>query len=96
VEHVKADLTIGTSRKAHEFSDVAGKLASRWTEAGCILVVFGSPTRGLYEIATDENILLHDLLDFVVNSVPHQGTETVRTEEAVLASLAILNVEFGF
>jgi predicted SPOUT superfamily RNA methylase MTH1 len=27
--------------------------------------------------------------------VPEQGTETVRTEEALLASLAILNVQFG-
>jgi predicted SPOUT superfamily RNA methylase MTH1 len=29
-----------------------------------------------------------------VNTVPGQGTETVRTEEALLASLAILNAHF--
>jgi predicted SPOUT superfamily RNA methylase MTH1 len=34
-------------------------------------------------------------VDFVVNTVPEQGTETVRTEEALLASLAIFNVQFG-
>ena len=61
-----------------------------------ILVVFGSPTRGLFEIAADEDVCLEELLDFVVNTVPDQGSETVRTEEAVLASLAVLNVWFGF
>ena len=60
------------------------------------MVVFGSPTRGLFEIAADENVPLEKFLDFVVNTVPGQGTETVRTEEAVLASLAVLNMEFGF
>jgi predicted SPOUT superfamily RNA methylase MTH1 len=34
-------------------------------------------------------------MDFVVNTVPNQGTATVRMEEALLASLAILNVHFG-
>jgi len=29
--------------------------------------------------------------DFTVNTIPDQGTETVRTEEALYASLAILN-----
>jgi len=58
--------------------------------------VFGSPSRGLYEIARNEDVRLGKLLDFVVNTIPCQGTETVRTEEAILASLAVLNVEFGF
>jgi predicted SPOUT superfamily RNA methylase MTH1 len=34
-------------------------------------------------------------VDFVVNTIPAQGTETVRTEEALLATLAILNVQFN-
>jgi len=32
----------------------------------------------------------------VVNMIPLQGTATVRTEEALLASLAILNVQFDY
>jgi len=36
------------------------------------------------------------VMDFVVNTIPGQGTETVRTEEAVFASLAILNMHFSF
>lgn len=96
VGRVNAELAVGTSRKGAEIAHVAGKMASRWKAASSILVLFGSPARGLYDIAADEGVRLEELLDFVVNTVPGQGTETVRTEEAVLASLAVLNVEFGF
>ena len=95
VENARVDLAVGTSRKGTEIGCVAAELADKWKTAGSILVVFGSPARGLFEIAADENIQLERLLHFVVNTVPCQGTETVRTEEAVLATLAVLNVEFG-
>jgi predicted SPOUT superfamily RNA methylase MTH1 len=94
VEHIGADLTVGTSRKGDEFTKVAEKLATKWLAAESILVVFGAPSRGLPEIAETEGWQLGDYMDFVVNTIPLQGTETVRTEEAVLASLAILNVRF--
>ena len=96
VEGVKTDLVLGTSRKGRNFVDVVEKLAAKWQAASSILVVFGSPARGLHEIASDEGLRLETLVDFVVNTVPCQGSETVRTEEAVLASLAVLNVWFGF
>jgi predicted SPOUT superfamily RNA methylase MTH1 len=91
----KFDLTIGTSRKGASFREVAGELAGKWKEAYSILVVFGAPTKGLYEIAMDEGARLDKLMDFVVNTIPNQGAETVRTEEALLATLAVLNVQFG-
>jgi predicted SPOUT superfamily RNA methylase MTH1 len=96
VANATADLAIGTSKKGAEIANVAAELARKWKGAASVLVVFGSPSRGLYEIGEDEGVRLEDLLDFVVNTIPSQGTETVRTEEAVLASLAVLNVEFGF
>jgi predicted SPOUT superfamily RNA methylase MTH1 len=89
------DLIIATSKKGSKFTDVDGELARRWKEANNILVVFGSPEKGLYEMAKEWNMNLHDVVDFVVNTIPSQGTETVRTEEALLATLAILNVQFG-
>jgi predicted SPOUT superfamily RNA methylase MTH1 len=94
IEKANADLAIGTSRKGSKFVDVAAELAPKWREAASILIVFGSPTRGLYEIAADEGLRLEDVFDYVVNTVPCQGTETVRTEEALLATLAVLNLEF--
>ena len=95
VEARKFDLTVGTSVKGSKWASVAGELAEKWKKADSVLVAFGAPTRGLYEIARDEGVQLAELVDFVVNTVPAQGTETVRTEEALLATLAILNVQFG-
>ena len=95
VEAAEADLVLGTSRNGSAFAEVADVIGRRWKDAGSILVIFGSPTRGLPEIAQDEGVRLEALMDFMVNSVPSQGTETVRTEEALLATLAVLNVQFG-
>jgi predicted SPOUT superfamily RNA methylase MTH1 len=95
VESGKFDLTIATSKVGDDFADVAGKMAGKWKKSKRALVAFGAPTRGLYEIVGDEGANLVDVVDFVVNTVPMQGTETVRTEEAVFASLAVLNVQFG-
>ena len=96
IENAKADLVLGTSRKGKALVDVAEKLASRWRAVGSILVVFGAPSRGLPEIAMDEGWRLSERVDFILNTVPEQGTETVRTEEALLATLAVLNAQFGF
>jgi predicted SPOUT superfamily RNA methylase MTH1 len=46
----------------------------------------------LHEIASREQMNLEDLADFILNTIPNQATETVRTEEAVYASLPILNM----
>lgn len=86
------DLTIATSKFGKPFTDVKEQMSERMQKATMVLVVFGSPTRGLYDIVKNENGRLDELTDFVVNTVPLQGTETVRTEEAIVASLAILNV----
>ncbi len=88
------DLTIGTSKFAMRFQDAADALAEKWRKASNVLLLLGAPTRGLFEIAKDEGVDLNDLVDFVLNTVPGQGTETVRTEEALLASLAVFNVHF--
>jgi predicted SPOUT superfamily RNA methylase MTH1 len=95
VKNGKFDLTVATSKFGTRFADVAEKIGERWKKASSILVSFGAPTRGLFEIARDESANLNDVVDFVVNTLPEQGTETVRTEEALLAALAILNVQFG-
>jgi len=88
------DLVVATSKFGASFASVAEKLDERWSKAEKVLVAFGSPARGLYDIAKSEGVRLDDVVDFVVNTVPSQGTETVRTEEAVVASLAIFNTYF--
>ena len=86
------DLVIATSRLGTPFAHVKDAILNRWKNAYKVLVAFGAPTKGLYEIVKLENLILGEVADFVVNMIPLQGTETVRTEEALYASLAILNM----
>ena len=83
------DLTIATSKYGYPLAKVVGKITDRWRDSRSILIVFGAPTRGLNEIARQEGFSLNDVFDYVVNIIPLQGTETVRTEEALIASLAV-------
>lgn len=53
-----------------------------------LVVVFGSPARGVDAFLSCEAIGRYDM----INTIPHQGTETVRLEEAVFATLALLNL----
>jgi predicted SPOUT superfamily RNA methylase MTH1 len=86
------DLTIATSRYGSPLTDVAEEIVKKWKEANRVLVAFGAPTQGLGDIVRREGHQLSELVDFVVNTVPMQGTETVRTEEALIASLAVFNI----
>jgi len=86
------DLVIATSRKGTALSTVKDELERRWKASRNVLVAFGAPTQGLYEIVAQEKLKLEDVADFVVNTIHDQGTETVRTEEALYATLTILNL----
>lgn len=90
------DLRIATARVGDNFMDITEKIAAKWSGGQRVLVAFGAPSRGLYEIAAEEGLKLNETVDFIVNMVPRQGTVTVRTEEALFASLAILNVHFRY
>ncbi len=92
----KYDLTIATAKLGDKFMAAAGAIGKKWSAAQNVLVAFGPPSRGLHEIAKEEGAKLEAIVDFVVNMIPEQGTATVRTEEALLASLAILNMQFNY
>lgn len=86
------DLTIATSKYGSPFAGLKEQLAEKWRAADRVAVIFGAPTAGLNEIATREGLKLEQVADFIVNTIPCQGTETVRTEEAVFASLVVFSV----
>jgi len=88
------DLKIATAKIGATFMAVEGQIGEKWVGSNHVLVGFGAPSRGLHEIVEDEHLKLNELVDFVINTVPNQGTATVRAEEALLASLAILNMHF--
>ncbi|MDH4221502.1 MAG: RNA methyltransferase [Candidatus Bathyarchaeota archaeon] len=89
------DLMVATSRYGTPLMKVAEELTKRWKKSRNILVAFGAPTQGLYDIVARENLKLNEVAHFTVNTIPNQGTETVRTEEALYTSLAILNLIIG-
>ena len=55
-----------------------------------ILVVFGSPERGIHEILNENINKVQNSNTF--NFFPNQATETVRLEEAILGVLSTLNI----
>ncbi|MEJ2241152.1 MAG: RNA methyltransferase [Candidatus Bathyarchaeota archaeon] len=85
------DFVIATSKNAPPFTNVIGNIVERWQKSKRILLAFGAPSRGLQEILAQEKLNLNNIVDYVINTIPYQGTETVRTEEALYASLALLN-----
>lgn len=86
------DLVIATSRRGPYITELIDELKRRLKTARTILLAFGAPTQGLYEIMSHENLKLVEVADFIINTIPRQGTVTVRTEEALYSSLAILNL----
>ncbi|MCW4003915.1 MAG: RNA methyltransferase [Candidatus Bathyarchaeota archaeon] len=89
------DLKIATARVGDNFPDVADKIREKWLGSQSVLVAFGAPSCGLHEIVGADGEELVTIFDFVVNTIPDQGTATVRTEEALLATLAVFNVSFS-
>ena len=86
------DLTISTSRRGKVVREVLNDLTLRWKSSRRPLIVFGSPSQGVPEILAKEGPDFEKMVDFNLNMIPNQGVETVRTEEAVLATMSILNL----
>jgi predicted SPOUT superfamily RNA methylase MTH1 len=86
------DLTIATSRTGDVFGSVKERLEADWTEAEKTLIIFGSYKEGVGEIIAREGRRAEEVFKYIVNTIPGQGTETVRTEEAIISTLAIFNI----
>jgi len=85
------ELIIITSKYGRPVSEGIRELKKELGATSKIIVVFGSPQEGIPEILSREQLAPYDLTKIVLNTIPSQGTETVRTEEAVYSTLAILN-----
>ncbi|HYC27071.1 MAG TPA: putative RNA uridine N3 methyltransferase [Nitrososphaerales archaeon] len=80
-------LKIATSRLGDRLESKVDALRERVASADGVKLVFGSPARGLFDMA---GASLAKRADFVVNLFAEQHVETVRTEEAVFAGLALV------
>jgi predicted SPOUT superfamily RNA methylase MTH1 len=83
------------SRNAPPYNRLETEIASTVSNTKSILAVFGGPLHGVAEILSNEKDVIKKNSDFWVNTIMGQGTETVRLEEAVLASLALINKSVG-
>jgi predicted SPOUT superfamily RNA methylase MTH1 len=86
---IEKTTVIATSRKGGFIKNNEARLAESIKNSENALVIFGSPKHGVHEIIAKENSNVKP--EFMVNMFPNQATETVRLEEAVLGTLAILN-----
>ncbi|MEM2192479.1 MAG: putative RNA uridine N3 methyltransferase, partial [Candidatus Hadarchaeales archaeon] len=86
---LKPDFTLGTSRLGNDLKPAIEMI--RKCGAKSLAVAFGGPYAGLHEICRRQGINPEKAFDQMVNTIPGQGTSTVRTEEALLATLALLN-----
>jgi hypothetical protein len=81
-------LKIATSRYGAPLSSSIGQLREAIHASRGMMVIFGSPSRGLLEMIRN----LRQRVPFVVNLYPEQYTATVRTEEAMSSGLYLLEL----
>ena len=84
----KDALVILTSKKGKTADPEILQNLARTGRKRDLAVVFGSPARGLDAFLSAKAIGRYEM----INTIPHQGTETVRVEEAVFSTLALLNL----
>ncbi len=83
---IKPDLVVETTRYGDYIDSIFDELKHKVDECKSIAILFGGPYSSIEEDVSNVN---WDL--FRVNTIPNQGTETVRTEEAVVATLSLFN-----
>ena len=86
---------IGFSRKAPSYHQLENDLKSTIAGTQSVLAVFGGPGHGILEFFEKERERVKSNIDFWVNTIPDQGTATVRLEEALFTSLGLLNSSVG-
>ena len=81
-------LKVATSRYGNTLQSQVFQLRESILKSGSILLMFGSPARGLFEMFGPD---LTKQVNFVMNLFADQHVETVRTEEALFAALNLVN-----
>ena len=79
---------IFTSRYGRSFQTVESQFKESITKFENLLIVFGSPNRGIKEIFINYYNTKNSMY---VNTFPNQKTQTIRLEEAILGTLTLFN-----
>ncbi|MEM2626947.1 MAG: putative RNA uridine N3 methyltransferase, partial [Ignisphaera sp.] len=84
-------LVIVASKKGESVYKLEDVLNEKFRQKERVLIVFGGPYLDVDEIAYKEGFDINRYVDFTINFVPRQGSVNIRTEEAVIATLSIIN-----
>ncbi len=84
---INPDLVVLTTKYADTIDSIFNDLDEKIKNVNNVAICFGGPYSSIEENIESSN---WDLIK--LNTIPNQGTETVRTEEAVSATLAIFNL----
>jgi predicted SPOUT superfamily RNA methylase MTH1 len=79
-----------TSRSGRSISLIRKSLIENLSNTGELVIVFGSPRKGVLETVSKNDVMKFSS-PLIINMFPLQGTDTVRLEEAIMGSLAIIN-----
>lgn len=90
--HTQNSLIISTSRYGDDIRKIIEELQESLNRSQNIALIFGSPKEGLKEIFKRFGLEVTRDSDYVVNFIPFQGVKTVRTEEALISVLSIINI----
>ena len=83
---IKPNLVVETTRYGDYINSIFDELKPKLDESKSIAILFGGPYSSIQEDVSNPN---WDL--FKINTLPGQGTETVRSEEAVVATRSLFN-----
>jgi hypothetical protein len=89
ISDARFSVKVATSRLGAPIAESLARLRASLRSGGSVKLIFGSPSRGLYDMAGRE---LDKRVGFVVNLYPEQHVETVRTEEAIFAGLSLVSI----
>jgi predicted SPOUT superfamily RNA methylase MTH1 len=82
-------LKVATSRHGDPIARVARGLRIDLQGTKGVMLLFGSPSRGLFESIGKD---LRSKVNYVVNLFPEQNVFTARSEEAILSGLYLLGL----
>jgi predicted SPOUT superfamily RNA methylase MTH1 len=82
-------LKVATSRHGDPIARVARSLRIDLQGSGAVMLLFGSPSRGLFETVGKD---LRSRVSYVVNLFPEQSVVTARSEEAILSALYLVGL----
>jgi predicted SPOUT superfamily RNA methylase MTH1 len=86
---------VALSRNGVPYNRIEKDIIDMTQNTSHVVMIFGDPKRGVRELFSHQVDDLKSVTDFWVSTIDDQGTESVRLEEALIASLAMFCASLG-